>query len=169
MSSMETAQQLIIEGVQTPPPPAFDKEDLIKALVEHIEKNGLWSDTPAEESAADIAKHWRDGIDGYELSKNLDPYEGWFIDAEIVEELDGLESVISKAKLDARKVWANAWDIQPPYPIGTHVTTMRGGGVIACVCDYHAAAYLVKEDGCKQEGRHMVINFEDAKPTCPAP
>lgn len=148
MNFIETARQLVIEGVQPPPPPIFSKVDLIKALVEHIEKNGLWSSVPAEKSAADIASQWSDGIDGYELAKNLDNYKNWS---------------------HTRKAWASAWNIQPPYPIGTHVTTRCGGGVIAGVSDYHAAAYLVKEDGCKQEGRHMVINFEDATPTSPAP
>jgi hypothetical protein len=33
--------------------------------------------------------------------------------------------------------------------------------VIAGVCEYEGATYLIKEDGCKQEGRHMLIKFED--------
>ena len=155
--------QALIEGVQPPPPPAFGKAEVIKELVRFIEEAGYWNDggQPAEESAADIAKHWRPGMDGYELAKDLENYEGWSINAQDVEELDSIDFAISRAKTLARREWAKAWNIQPPHPVGAKVKTSRGNGVIAGVCEHEGATYLIKEDSCKQEGRHMLIKFED--------
>jgi hypothetical protein len=153
--------QTLIEGVQPPPPPAFGKAEAIKELVRFIEVAGYWDDQPAEQSATDIAKHWRPGMDGYELAKDLENHEGWCINSQDVEELDSIDSVIRSAKTAARKDWAKAWNIQPPHPVGAKVKTSRGNGVIAGVCEYEGATYLIKEDGCKQEGRHMLIKFED--------
>jgi hypothetical protein len=153
--------QTTIEGVQPPPPPAFGKAEVIKELVRFIEEAGYWNDLPAEEAATDIAKHWRPGIDGYELAKDLENHEGWGIDAQDVEGLDSIDFAISRAKTVARKEWAKAWNIQPPHPVGAKVKTPRGKGVIAGVYEHEGATYLIKEDGCKQEGRHMLIKFED--------
>jgi hypothetical protein len=165
MNTQHTPQkkpvQTIIEGVQPPPPPEFGKVEVIKELVRFIEEAGYWSDIPAEESATDIAKHWRTGIDGYELAKDLENHEGWCIDAQDVEELDSIDSVIRSAKTAARKEWAKAWNIQPPHPVGVKVKTPRGNGVIAGVYEHEGATYLIKEDRCKQEGRHILIKFED--------
>jgi hypothetical protein len=165
MSAEQSEQtQLVIDGVQPPPPPAFGKPEIIKALVAHIETAKLWPDTPAEESAADIASQWHPGIDGYELAKNLDNHCGWFIDAEVVDQLDNIDMVIRAAQREARKAWAKAWNIQPPHPVGTKVKSPHAKGVIAGVCDYMGATYLIKEDGCTQEGRHLLVKFEDVTP-----
>ena len=155
--------QTIIPGVQPPPPPAFGKPEIIKALIAHIEKKKLWPDTSSEECAAEIASQWHSGIDGYELAKNLDSYCGWSPDAEDVDQLDDIGMVISTAQKEARKDWAKAWNIQPPHPIGTKVKSPRAKGVIAGVSEYMGATYLIKEDGCKQEGRHLLVKFEDVE------
>ena len=58
----------------------------------------------------------------------------------------------------AEKKWVDENNIQPPLPIGTRIKQ----GVIHSVCDYSAAKYRVKEDGCAQDGRFLLIRFEDA-------
>jgi hypothetical protein len=167
MSTNNTEQtQMVIDGVKPPPPPEFGKAEIIKELVRFIDEAGYWNDggQSAEELASDIAKHWRPGVDGYELAKDLENHEGWCINAQDVEELDSIDSVIRRIKTAARKEWAKAWNIQPPHPVGAKVKTPRGKGVIAGVYEHEGATYLIKEDGCKQEGRHMLIKFEEVQP-----
>jgi hypothetical protein len=96
METNQTAQvQLVIHGVQPPPPPSFEKPEIIKALVTHIEDGLLWADSPAEESAADIANHWCNGIEGYDLAKKLENHCGWTPTADDVEQLDIIGSIFS--------------------------------------------------------------------------
>lgn len=57
-----------------------------------------------------------------------------------------------------RKKWVLDNNIQPPHAIGTRITR----GVIAGVSQHDPAAYLVKEDGCTNPHRHLLVNFEDA-------
>jgi hypothetical protein len=157
--------QTIINGVQPPPPPKFGNAEVIEALMRFIEENRHWGGHPVDQVAAEIAKHWHPMIDGYELAKALEQYEGWDIDAQDVEVLDLIDlKVIRRAEVAARNEWAKAWNIQPPHPIGTKVKTpYNTTGVIAGVYEHQGATYLVKEDGCKQDGRHILIKFEDVE------
>ena len=111
--------------------------------------------------AETIAKHYRHPMDGYELARELDRYAGWDLTMPDVEELDCLSSIVSDLHREAEKTWFMENDIQPPLPIGTRIEQ----GVIHSVCDYSAAKYRVKEDGCTQDGRFLLIRFEDAVET----
>ncbi len=108
--------------------------------------------------AETIAEHYRHPMDGYELARELDRYADWDLTMPDVEELDCLSSIVSDLHHQAEKKWVRENDIQPPLPIGTRIEQ----GVIHSVCDYSAAKYRVKEDGCTQDGRFLLIRFEDA-------
>lgn len=130
--------------------PKITKEMVIEAAKKIAEK--------LEGDAEAIAKHYRHPMDGYELARELDRYEGWDLTMPDVEELDCLSSIVSDLHRQAEKKWVRENDIQPPLPIGTRIEH----GVIHSVCDYSAAKYRVKEDGCTQDGRFLLIRFEDA-------
>ena len=153
--------QTVIEGVAPPPAPRRDKAMVLAAVRSYIElhANGDWGDL--DQAASDIANAWHYGMDGYELAKALESSYHWyglcFDDAEI---LDGISDVVRKAEETARKAWANEWDIKPPLPIGTVITQ----GTIVALNEYSAAAYNVKQNGCTQDGRFLIVKFEDAVP-----
>ena len=109
--------------------------------------------------AETIAKHYRHPMDGYELARELDRYAGWDLTMPDVEELDCMSSIVSDLHRKAEKKWVDENDIQPPLPVGTRITQ----GVIDSVCDQSAARYRVKENGCTQAGRFLLIRFEDAR------
>lgn len=110
--------------------------------------------------ARTIANYYRPGMDGYELTRDLDLYAGWsdltMSDVEILDEMDGIVLGIHR---DAEKKWAEENDIQPSLPNGTLIKQ----GTIEGVCKYSAARYKVKEPGCTQDGRWLLVKFEDAQ------
>lgn len=154
--------QTTIEGVQPPPPPRRTRELVEKAVLDFVTSQKLWSNEPAEEVAEQIAEELTSGMNGYELARALDDHQCWSIDAQDVENLDCVDGVVRDALRQARKQWAREWNIQPPHPMGTRVKFTHGTGVIAGVSAFDGAVYLVKRDGCTQEGRHSLVNFEDA-------
>lgn len=108
--------------------------------------------------AETIAEHYRHPMDGYELARELDRYSGWDLTMPDVEELDCLSGIVSDLHRKAEKKWVEENNIQPTLPVGTHIKQ----GVIDSVCNHSAARYLVKENGCTQKGRFLLIKFEDA-------
>lgn len=108
--------------------------------------------------AATIAEHFRPHMDGYELARELDRWCGWDLTMSDVEELDCMSSIVDQLQRDAEKKWFAENDIKPPLPIGTHITR----GVIEGLCDHSPGKYLVKENGCTQQGRWLLVNYEDA-------
>ena len=109
--------------------------------------------------AETIADNYRPYMDGYELARQLDRYCGWGFTMAEVEALDEMTGIVMELQRDAEKTWAAAYNIQPKLPIGTTIKQ----GVIAGVCEHSAAKYRVKEHGCEQKGRFLLINFEDAE------
>lgn len=69
-----------------------------------------------------------------------------------------MDSIVSELQSAAEKKWFSENDIQPPLPIGTRIKQ----GVIAGIYEHGPAMYLVKEDGCTKDGRHLIIKFENA-------
>jgi hypothetical protein len=127
-------------------------------------KNHLLDAGAAQDAVADLIKHGRHHMDGYELAKALDDYAHWDCNFEMVEILDGFSSAVSSQIDRAEKDWANLTSPQPPHPIGTRVKLFRGElGTIDGIYEYGAAKYLVKIDGSTGNGRR-IINFEDAVP-----
>src|SRR5574343_2074500 len=72
--------------------------------------------------------------------------------------LDNMNKEVREMHRKACIAWAKDNDIQPPFPIGTMTTK----GEITGISEYHAASYLVKENGQKNETRRLIVKFEDA-------
>ncbi len=108
--------------------------------------------------ASAIAACYRHPMDGYALAKELERQAFWDLTMSDVEELDCMSGIVYELQRDAEKKWASENDIQPPFPSGTKLTC----GVIGGICDHAAAKFLVKEPGCTQDGRWLLVNFEDA-------
>ena len=123
------------------------------------------------EAAAQVAKHLNDGdpetiadhythpMDGYQLARELERWASWDITMRDAEELDSMSSIVGRLHQAAEKQWALENNIQPPLPVGTRIQR----GVIEGVSEHMAARYLVKEDGCTQAGRFLLVRFEDAR------
>ena len=77
-----------------------------------------------------------------------------------METLDNFGCDLREALRQACIAWARDNNIQPPLPIGTMTTR----GQITGVSDHDGATYLIRENGCTQEGRRLLVRFEDARP-----
>jgi len=105
-----------------------------------------------------IAEYYRHHMDGYELARELDKWCGWDLTMRDVEELDGMSSIVDDLHRQAEDRWFKDNNIQAPLPIGSKIKQ----GVIEGICQYTAARYLVKENGCTKKDRFLLIRFEDA-------
>lgn len=110
--------------------------------------------------AATIAQHYRRHMDGYELAKELDKYAYWDTTRDDMETLDEVDYLVDKAEKAAIKEWAATYDPQPPFTIGTRI---EQGVITGIADDYSPATYLVKENGCTNDSRSLLIKFENAK------
>lgn len=151
--------QIPLQGVEAPPRPQVS-EDMIRRAAEAVVPNlNIDAGTPLFESSVDdIVKEYRHPMDGYDLAKMLDKWQGWDTDREDMETLDEVNGYVSEYLKEAEKAWVEAWNIQPPYPIGTRIKE----GVIAGIYEYSVATYEVKENGCTHEGRFLLVKFEKA-------
>ena len=161
-SNGSMSAQCVIEGVVPPPAPTRTTEMVKAAATAYIERHSLNHWGEVADVARDISKAWHVGMDGYELAKELERNFYWgSLSLQDAEDLDGIGWAVRDAEEEARKAWVLAWDIKPPYPVGTEITR----GVIASVHEYSAATYNVKENGCTQDGRFLLVKFENAKAT----
>ena len=152
--------QTVIQGVTLPPAPKRTTEMVKTAVMAYIERHSLNSWGDVAQAAGDIARSWHPGMDGYELAKALESACYWDgLSLQDAEDLDSIGSVVREAEEKARKAWALEWDIQPPFPVGTALTR----GVIAYIDKHSVAIYGVKEHGCTQGGRYLLVRFEDAE------
>jgi len=103
-------------------------------------------------------------MDGYELAKELDSRYGWMPTAQDVETLDCFCSEVREAHRQACIAWARDNSVQPPLPIGTMTTR----GEITGISEHDGATYLIRENGCTQDGRFLMVRFEDARPVAAA-
>lgn len=133
--------------------PAINKAMILAAAEQVAAEIGDGAD------AETIASNYRPYMDGYELARQLDRYCGWDFTMREVEALDEMTGIVMRLQREAEKAWATAYNIQPSLPTGTTIKQ----GVIAGVCEHSAAKYRVKEHGCGQKGRFLLINFEDAE------
>jgi hypothetical protein len=131
--------------------PKVTKEMILEAATKIAER--------LDGDAETIAEYYEHPMDGYQLAKELDRNAYWDLTMSDVEELDCMRGIVDQLHRAAEKKWVAENNIQPPLPIGTRITR----GVIDSVCSYSAARYRVKEDGCTQDGRFLLIRFEDAK------
>lgn len=130
--------------------PTVTKEMILEAATQIAER--------IDGDAETIAEYYEHPMDGYQIAKELDRNAYWDLTMSDVEELDDMSGIVDSLLAKAEKQWVEENNIQPPLPIGTRIEQ----GVIHSVCDYSAAKYRVKEDGCTQDGRFLLIRFEDA-------
>jgi hypothetical protein len=126
-----------------------------------------------QSSARDIAQQAGGPYqDGYQIAKRLDTYCGWDCNLEIAQVLDAWSSYAYDEIKAAIKTWAEANNIQPPFPPGTHVRFAGNQtGIIDKIYEYGVASYCIVQDGDDQAHdphRHrLIINFEDVAPINP--
>ena len=111
-------------------------------------------------SAETIAKAYSPAFDGYQLARQLERFYN-VVDLTMsdVEALDRVSLLVDAELRREELKWVKAHNIQPKLKAGDVVEQ----GTIAGVCEYAAARYLVKEPGCTQEGRFLLVKFEDAE------
>lgn len=134
--------------------PKVTQEMITQAAQKLAAENGLDA-----EQVADVAKHWRNHMNGYQLAKDLENYCGWDISVEDVDALDCIGSEVRELHRQACISWAKEHGIQPPLPIGAMTTR----GEITGVSQYDVACYLIREHGETNESRRLVVRFEDAR------
>lgn len=130
--------------------PEITKEIILEAA-KHIAER-------LDGDAETIATHYRYPMDGYELARELDRYASWDLTMADVEELDEMTSIVGRLHREAEKKWGEEHPMQPPLPVGAEIKE----GVIAGIYEHQPACYRVKEHGCTQVGRFLLIRFENA-------
>ena len=133
-----------------PPRPRADKAMILAACTVVAEKISGDAET--------IAQHYRRHMDGFELAKELDKYAYWNTTRDDMEALDEIDYLVDRAEELAVKAWAEEFKPEPPLPIGTRVKE----GVITRIYEHSPATYCIKEDGCTNDTRSLLIKFEDA-------
>lgn len=120
----------------------------------------------AEAFIKDIVKHYSNGIDAYELAKDMED-ECWNVDAQFVDDMEQVDGYIQEALRKAEADWGAAYHPVPPFKSGTKLSVCSFGhiefGVIDGLCQSTPAAFLVKmegtPDGCSTR---RIIRFEEA-------
>lgn len=148
---------LFESGVTAIPPRPTITDEVIKEAAKKALKS-VFSGNDLEMIANDIASEHYEGIDGYELAKNLD-HLGWNINTDIVSACDDVDACAYGILNTLEKEWAKTYNVQPLLPVGQVLKR----GVITGVSQHSGAKYLVKEHGDTREGRFLLINFEDAE------
>jgi len=148
-----------MDSKQIPPRPTITDEMVIEAARDEYPEEGL---------AEDIAKQYERHMDGYELAKALDRWEYWDSNRDDVDRLDSVVMQVERRLREAEAAWAKAYDIQPPYPVGTKVKVPRHGiGEITGVASKHSpACYLIKPEGqddATTGERRYIIKFEEVE------
>jgi len=139
----------------TTPRPAVTRELVAEAARKMCEREGWLTGSEAD----DIARVYRQGMDGYAIARALDDDCGWDCDASVVEALDNLNHEVRAAHRLLCLAWARDNNIQPPLPVGTQITI----GEITGIYEYDAAYYQVRATGETNEARRRLVRFEDAK------
>lgn len=143
---------MIFTAETTPPRPTLDLAGIAEAVTELAERLDI--------DPEHIAKCYRRHDDAYKLAKELERSHYYDFEFSDVEELDGVSWLIDAKQREMEAVWVKAYNVQPPHPNGTKILQ----GVIDSVCDHSPATYRVKETGCVEAGRFLLIKFENAFP-----
>jgi hypothetical protein len=119
------------------------------------------ADRPHEvDSVVDsICREYSYPMDGFELAKRLDKWESWDTTRDDMEILDELDTHVREAIDEEEKKWFAEFPMEPPLPIGAKTTK----GTIDHIYEYGPARYCIKAHGCAQDGRFLIVKFEDAR------
>lgn len=143
-----------MSSTTTTPRPAVTRE-----LVADVARNMCERCWITGSEADDIARVYRQGMDGYAIAKALDDDCGWDCDTSMVEALDNFDHDVCGAHRKLCMAWASENNIQPPLPIGTQITIGEITGIYA----HDAAYYEVRVTGETNDKRRRLVRFEDAK------
>lgn len=110
--------------------------------------------------------------DGYAIGKALDDREGYEINFEMCEILNGFSGCVTDEINRAEKEWAARVQPQPPLAVGSRVVVSRTEtGEITGIYEYGPAKYLVKidndPDARPPRNSRRIIDFEDARAIVP--
>ena len=105
-----------------------------------------------------IVRHWRWGMDAYQLAKKLEAYSRYRPDMEMLCALQVMNRNVDALYQDQLEKWLNTQDISPPFPNGTEIKE----GIIDRVDLQGIARYLIKQHDCKEPHTYLLKNFEDA-------
>lgn len=108
--------------------------------------------------AEKISRCYVHPADGEKLASELELRFGLNLSVKIVAELNNMSLEVENLRREAESRWAKENGMPLSLPIGTQIAS----GVIAGVSAFSGATYLVKENGCKQKGRFLMVRFEDA-------
>lgn len=134
----------------TPKRPSVTQELVLKAI------EGKCIGMPF--SAEQFAEQFDVYKDSYEIARDLDRRHYLDLTCDHLDLIDDLIGFVSEYHRAAVKQWFEDNNIQPPYPIGT----VLNKGIITGIDTYTPAQYLVKENGCNNPNRWLIIKFEDA-------
>lgn len=134
----------------TPKRPARTEELVLEA----IEGKCIGMPFTAEQFAEQYS-NWKDS---YEIARDLDKYHHCDLTRDALDLIDDMIGLVDKHHHLAVKKWFVDNDIKPPYPVGTQLTK----GLITGICNHSTAYYLVKEPGCTNPNRSLLVRFEDA-------
>jgi hypothetical protein len=105
-----------------------------------------------------IVKIYNHPMDGYAIARELECELCADYTTNDVLNFDRISARVDNSLREKEWQWVKEWNIQPPYPNGTRIKQ----GVIHGITEYAAATYRVKEDGCTQKDRYLLIKFENA-------
>jgi len=135
-------------------------DEMVRAAALKVVPKIVGNDPDEMETCVEsLARVYRWPMDGYELAKDLERYEGWDLERSDIDELDNMDHFVSTAQRQAEKEWFAANPVEPPLPVGTRIMQ----GVIAGIYEHQPAYYRVKETGCTNDSRFLLIKFEDAR------
>lgn len=91
--------------------------------------------------------------DGYKLAKFCDQQWSWDADSDLVDTLDGVQSIVYRAIGEAVEKWVKDYNVTVPYEVGQRVHFKRNtysstlGGVIKSI-NTENATLIIRGDDC---------------------
>ncbi|NLY16606.1 MAG: hypothetical protein GXZ05_09560 [Gammaproteobacteria bacterium] len=137
-----------------PPRPKVTRAIILKVAAETA-RELRWPEDSAE-CIADAYVGY--GPDGFRIAKELDR-DGWDLHEDDIEVFGGMRWKINHIALELEKAWVEENNIQPPLEIGAEIAE----GIITGICKNPPGRYEVREHGCTDDNRRLLVKFEDAQ------
>lgn len=144
-------QQTLFPGiVACPSRPIVDDAVIRKAAEKFCSAHSL-----DDAAADDIVEVFDESKDGYDMAKELDNYYGWSMNSRMVSDLDDLAHEVYILVRKAVIKWVEDFGVKPKLT----VDTVCSRGVIKGF-DEKTAMYKVKENGCTNPSRFLLLDYE---------
>ncbi|EPP5809476.1 hypothetical protein ACUT0J_001821 [Vibrio vulnificus] len=158
-------------GEQIPPRPSLTEEMKKEGALKAVKSGHLSrvEEDDAEKFSSDIAKHHYNGIDAYDLAKQMETFSDWDVDSMFVDDMEQVDSYIREVLRNAINDWARVYEPVPPFELGTELqvyslSTSIHGGFVDGICQHTPATYLVKmHDRAEDDTSRRLVKFEDAR------